>query len=134
MTKETSMSTRTIRLAIAFTAFLLALQWSRPAAADVTISGTVGEIGVGTYWARVYSQTTTLVRVKLTDVNQTKTCTGGDPTVPNNNVPPGYAIFRLSEGGGREWYSMLLVSKKGAPIVCILDNNVSCVVKDCVLP
>ena len=128
------MSTRTIRLAIAFTAFLLALQWSRPAAADVTISGTVGEIGVGAFYARVYNTTTTMIRFKLTDVNQTKTCTGGDPPIPNVNVPPGYAIFKPGDPGGREWYSMLLVSKKGAPIVCILDNNVSCVVKDCVLP
>ena len=121
------MSTRTIRPALALMTLLVVLHLPRPAAADVTISGTVGEIV-----AQKVSTSNWIFRFKLTDLNQTKTCT----------TFAGYAFFVAATDGTynsldllwREWYSMLLVSKKGAPISCVLENNTICRVKECGLP
>ena len=114
------MSTRTIRLTLALMALLVVLLLPRPAAADVTISGTVGEIV-----AQKNNAANAVIRFKLTDLNQTKTCT----------TYAGYAWFyAVTDILWREWYSMLLVSKKGAPITCVLDDNMNCRVKECGLP
>lgn len=113
----------TLRAALALMAFFVVVEWSRPAAADVTITGTVGEIGV--LWINGNSA---WFRFKLTDANQTAAC-----------VDPGhggtkYAYFTAYDGVNKEWYAMLLVSKKGAQINCTLDNATSCRVKSCTLP
>ena len=114
------MSTRTIRPALALVTLLVVLHLPRPAAADVTISGTVGEIV-----AQKINGGSSIFRFKLTDLNQTKTCT----------TYAGYAWFpAVTEILWREWYAMLLVSKKGAPISCVLDTNTGCRVQECGLP
>ena len=77
------MRSNTIRMALASLAFLFALQWSRPARADVTITGTVGEIGIVQFNSLTF-------RFKLADANQTKACV--------NPFVPGYAWFQA--GGG----------------------------------
>ena len=124
------MYTRTLRPTLALIAFFVVLHASRPAAADVTISGTVAEIGLGRYTAQNNGLVDNYVRFKLTDANQTKTCTGGG----GSTLPAGYATFDIIAQMGREWYSMLLLSKKGAPITCILTDGIVCLVKDCALP
>lgn len=139
------MRTTTLRLLFALTTFLFVTQWSKPAMADVTITGTVGEIGVmapiavpGT------NRTASPIRFKLTDPNQTKTCAQVNaPNVgaayawfwgqgQNNQLnPPGPFVEDLSF---REWYTALLVSKKGATIICTITDAVGCHVTSCTLP
>ena len=124
------MRNNTIRVALALMAFFVVVQWSRPALADSTITGTVGEIGMIN--PGIFQQGQAALRFKLTDLNQTKACaymaTGA-----------GYAWFVNNPSGGypadlfyRETYAMLLLSKKGATISCNLDAQ--CHVKDCTLP
>ena len=130
------MRNATIRLMLTLTAFLVILQWSRPANADVTITGTVGEIGV--------MSALSIIRFKLTDATQTATCT--DSFQDNNNQPVAgstakYAWFfdvptgtNLADAAAREWFAALLVSKKGAPITCTVVSNTDCHVTGCTLP
>jgi len=144
-----TMRTTTIRSLLALAAFVFLIQWSKPAAADVTITGTVGEIGIlpvtciGTPNQNCVSNAS-LFRFKLTDATQTATCT--DQANPRIGATTKYAYFLglPSFGGGsvhvpvdysyREWYSALLVSKKGAPIVCTLADASNCRVTSCTLP
>lgn len=128
---------RTPRILLALAAFLLALQWSKPALADITITGTVAEIGtisrviacgVGNNW---------IIRFKLTDANQTTTC--ADQTNGTGALTK-YAYI-VSNGNGcggtdfywKEWFTMLLYSKKGAPITCTVVDNTNCHVTNCTL-
>ncbi len=114
--------------------FLFVASWSTRALADVTITGTVGEIGAGTMI--LYGSSYTMVRFKLTDQNQTKLC------APNTNTDgklTGYAWFYAQPVNSNdplwhEWYSMLLLSKKGATINCTIDANTNCHVTMCTLP
>lgn len=118
------MLNNTVRVALALMAFFVVGQWSRPALADSTITGTVGEIGM------VDNNVGKNIRFKLTDLNQTKAC-------PDLGKGTGYAWFQnanvtAADAYYRETYAMLLVSKKGATISCNLDQ--SCHVRDCTLP
>src|SRR5438128_1643736 len=104
-----------IRTILTLTVLALGLAWSRPALADITITGTVGEIGILSTLANV-------IRFKLTDLNQTATCTdqfGGGTTLK-------YAYFTQNAPLYREWYAAILYSKKGAPITCTVLNNTDC--------
>ncbi len=118
-----------IRMALAMAAFCVLFGVAGSARADVTITGTVGEVSAGNWQAGPNQTTQNWVRFKLTDLNQTKTCTGG----AFSNIGSGYAIFGAG-GLYREWFAMLLVSKKGATIVCSLTDSVNCVVNYCTLP
>ncbi len=96
--------------------------------ADVTITGTVGELGIQPQGQFSYPY----IRFKMTDPNQTKTCTS----------VPGYAFIiefagqncQAGDCAYKELYAMLLVSKKGAPITCTVDTNTSCHITSCTLP
>lgn len=128
------MPTTTIRLLLALTAFLLVTEWSGMARADVTISGTVGEIGIQ---PNAGGATCPVLRFKLTDATQTATC-----VEQGNGAGNKYAYFynNNSTCGGfdsnyaREWYAALLVSKKGAPISCTVTSATNCHVTSCTLP
>lgn len=109
-----------IRVVLALTTFLFAVQWSRPALADVTISGTVGEIGVMSDSGRI--------RFKFTDLAQTKTCNPGNPGLG------GYAWISTVDALYRETYAALLVSKKGAMLSCAVNDNNTCHISSCTLP
>ena len=138
---------KAMRMMMATAAFLFVAQWSRPAAADVTITGTVGEIGTKYFYPQSYlyqgGQTPGhLIRFKLTDATQTATCTD---SVTDTNFKPvastaKYAWFwdtvtnSSQDGAAKEWYAMLLVSKKGAPIVCTVQDANNCKITSCTLP
>jgi hypothetical protein len=126
-----------IRMALALATFISILQWSRPASADVTITGTVGEIGIVNYNPGNGARAE-VIRFKYTDLNQTKTCTGD----VNFNTGTGYAWFvgpsnqnnNNPDPQTREWYAALLVSKKGATLICTIDTNTYCHITSCTLP
>src|SRR6185369_6092639 len=107
-----SLPMRALRFAIALAAFAATLHLSRTAFADVTITGTVGELSISSPFQ--------VIRFKLTDLNQTKTC--------NYNGQTGYAVITANAIFYREYYAMLLVSKKDAPITCTVQKNIPCLV------
>lgn len=111
---------RGISKLLVLVAFFTALHWPRLAFADVTITGTVGEIVV-TYQSG-------LVRFKLTDLNQTATCLDN-----NNQGTAKYAYFGIGTIG-KEIFALLLYSKKGAPIICTVVSATNCAVTSCTLP
>ncbi len=123
-----------MRTALALLATFAALSLSRAAFADVTITGTVGEIGI---MPNLQNGNQTYIRFKLTDLNQTKTCNNQGPAVPTYawfygaNVSPASG---LNDPNYHEWYAALLLSKKGAPISCTIDSNTNCHVTSCTLP
>ncbi len=115
-------------------AFLFALQWTSAARADVTITGTVGEIGA----IANLPNSNSMIRFKLTDATQTQTC-NGSTQAGSQNVGMGYAWFYgatgyASDSLSHEWYAILLVSKKGASISCTIDTSTNCHVTSCTLP
>ena len=112
-----------LRLAFALFALALATGWSRPAWADATITGTVGEVGAGAFNGNA------AVRFKFTDANQTATCTdqlGLGATLK-------YAFVTNADLGYREIYALVLVSKKGASMTCSVRGNTDCRVNYCTL-
>lgn len=132
---------RTTRILLALAAFVLSLQWSKPAFADVTITGTVGEVGaVSTRMGQqgCGNPAASIVRFKLTDVNQTATC--ADQTNNMSGATTKYAYFiitancAVTDGAAREWYAALLYSKKGAPITCTMTSGTDCHITSCTLP
>lgn len=124
------MRTRTLGTRLALTAFLFILQGAGAASADVTITGTVGEIGI----LPINNSASAFIRFKMTDLTQTKTCQGGANNLPLAN---GYAWFYDFANQGspayREWYAALLVSKKGSPISCTINDNATCQITSCTL-
>lgn len=114
-----------MRFGLAMIALLAIVQWSRPARADVTITGTVGEIGLVDKRASGNPIGNSFVRFKLTNLAVTQACL----------QVAGYAWFVYGDAFYREWYAALLVSKKGSTISCALsDNNNQCLVSSCTLP
>lgn len=130
--KEINM--RTTRILLALAAFALSLQWSKPAFADVTITGTVGEVAaIGK--ATLFCGSVSIVRFKLTDQNQTTTCT--DQGVAGTTAKYSYFVVQggcIADALAKEWYAMLLYSKKGAPITCTIVSGTDCRVTSCTLP
>ena len=124
-------------------ALVLVMGWSGVASADVTITGTVGEIGIMPYTAfgnQGGAGTFTFIRFKLTDATQTATC--ADQTSNKNGGTTKYAYFYGTNGNiqsnpgdtwYKEWYAALLVSKKGATITCTVLDNMNCRVTSCTL-
>ena len=120
---------RTIGRLLALASFLLAATASRPAWADTTLTGTVGEIGTYPGIASVGD----VVRFKFTDLNQTAACIdpGGSGTLV------GYAFVSTNFAFFKEVFAMLLVSKKGATLNCVIGGtpaNNGCGIKNCTLP
>ncbi len=111
---------------IAAIVFLVVAHWSNRAVADVTIQGTVGEVGV-------VLNGNVFLRLKFTDLNQTKTCNGA--------AGAGYAWLYATSGCNnqvdcfyKDIYAMALVSKKGTPMSCTIDVNTNCRITGCTLP
>ncbi len=134
------MHQRFTRLALTAVAFLVLVAASRPAFADVTITGTVGEIGVLPPIAWVFGGGAySVFRFKFTDANQTATCL--DQSQQKVGTTTKYAYFRgtdivsnIADIPYREWYAALLVSKKGAVLTCTIKDNQDCHVTSCTLP
>ena len=124
---------KTMKTVLALFAFVLCLHWSRRAAADVTITGTVVEIGVGI--SPNGNNLQNVIRFKFSDANQTKSCS---TTINGTVIGAGYAYFFAYNGGNgdflyREWYAALLVSKKGATLTCTVTSTTDCHVTSCTL-
>ena len=107
------------------------LAWSPLALADVTLTGTVTELGAMKDEGGIYR-----IRFKL-DNKQTDNCL----TQGQGN---GYAWFWACNNSNclswqfdnqfREWYSMLLLGKKGATVsVTVTDSTNNCHVTSCSL-
>ena len=132
------MGKSTIRVMMALAAFLVLCQWSRPARADVTITGTVGEIGLVKGSNGACGNLVGIIRFKFTDPNQTATC------LDQNGSGAKYAYYWLNQGQCsvgvvdnilyKEVYAALLFSKKGATLTCTVVDNTNCHVTSCTLP
>ena len=119
---------------VAFGVFLLCASAPGSARADSTITGTVGEMGIVN--GNQYQVSLIFFRFKLTDVSQTKSCTGAGYS---SGIGPGYAYFsnqsqnQTTDIVYHELYAMLLLSKKGATINCTINNTTECHITGCTL-
>ena len=91
------MGTKMIRIALALLTFVITIQWSRPAWADVTINGTVGELGVVYNGFNSY-----FVRFKFTNVNTTAGCPAqGWKDGAGSLMGKKNAILKREQGGAK---------------------------------